>query len=175
MMAKKVKTPGANAPVPQSREEAAAAIRQIGDNGRAIARLQADMNDAIGRLKEAAEAQAAPLVAANKGLVDGLRTWCEANRAALTGGGKVKFADLGTGRVEWRFAPPKVTIKGVEAVIAAVKTLGLPFLRVREEIDKEAMLREPERARLVPGVSIGSAGENFAVEPFEAQLSDTAA
>ena len=68
-----------------------------------------------------------------------------------------------------------MTIKGVEAVIAAIKTLGLSsFLRTKEEIDKEAMLREPDKARLVQGVSIGSEGETFAVEPFEAQIEGAA-
>lgn len=32
------------------------------------------------------------------------------------------------------------------------------------------MLNNQDAARLVPGVTIGSAGENFMVEPFEAEL-----
>lgn len=160
----------AGAPAPQSREEAASFIRRIGENNRAIARVEADMNDAIAKLKEAAETAATPLGEEVRQLTEGLRTWCEANRAVLTDGGKRKHAELGTGRIEWRLAPPKVTIKGAEAVLAAIKTLGLPFIRSKDEIDKEAMLAEPEKARLVPGVSIGSAGEMFAVEPFEAEI-----
>ncbi len=160
----------AGASAPQSREEAASFVRRIGENSRAIARFEADMNDAIVRLKEDAQTCAAPLADEIGQLTEGLRTWCEANRVALTDGGKRKFADLGTGKIEWRFSPPKVTIKGVEAVLAAIKTLGLPFIRAKEEIDKEAMLAQPDKARLVPGVSIGSAGEMFAVEPFEAEI-----
>ena len=171
----KAKTKGRNLPVPQNRDEAASHVRMIGDTARAIARIEADMNDALAAIKEAHEKKAAPFRDLVVSLTDGLRTWCDANREALTDGGKRKFADLGTGRVEWRLAPPRVTVRGIEAAIAAIKTLGLPFLRVKEEIDKEAMLREPDKARLVPGVAIGSEGESFAVEPFEAEIEGRAA
>ena len=170
-MAKKSKIRGANAPVPQNKEEASSFIREIGENNRQVARIEADMNDQIAKLKERGELDAAPLNDRTRLLTEGLRTWCEANRTTLTDGLQRKWADLGAGKIEWRSAPPKVTIKGVEVVLAAIKTLGLgQFVRTKEEIDKEAMLREPEKARLVPGVAIGSEGESFSVEPFEAAL-----
>lgn len=171
----KLKTRGVNVPTPQTRDEAAAMLRTIGEAAREVARIEADMNDELARIKEAAEAKAAPYRTTSAQMTEGLKTWCEAHRAELTDGGKRKFADLGTGKVEWRFSPPRVTIRGIEAALAAIKTLGLPFLRTKEEIDKEAMLREPDKARLVPGVTIGSEGETFSVEPFEAQIDGRAA
>lgn len=48
------------------------------------------------------------------------------------------------------------------------------FLREKAEIDKEAMLREPDRARGIVGVTIGTAGESFSVEPFEAEIQGAA-
>jgi phage host-nuclease inhibitor protein Gam len=165
----KAKTKG-GAPAPQSREEAASFIRRIGENNRTIARFQSEMNDAIAKLKESAEIAAAERAEETARLAEGLRAWCDANRAALTDGGKRKSADLGTGKVEWRYAPPKVTIRGAEAVLEAIKRLGFPFIRTSEEINKEAMLADPKKARLVPGVSIGSEGETFSIEPFEAEL-----
>ena len=160
----------AGAPAPQSREEAASFIRRIGENARTIARFQAEMNDALAKLKEDAENAAAPRAEEIERLTEGLRAWCDANRAALTDNGKRKFADLGTGKIEWRTSPKKVTIKNVEDALAEIRKLGLPFIRTKEEIDKEAMLAAPDKARLVPGVGIGSEGEFFAVEPFEAEL-----
>ncbi len=174
-MAKVKAKKGHNLPVPQNRGEAAAHVRTIGDTARAIARIEADMNDRLAAIKEEHEARAAPFRDLVVSLTDGLRTWCDANREALTDGGKRKFADLGTGRVEWRNLPPKVTIRGADDVLAAIKTLGLPFVRTKEEIDREAMLKAPEKARLVPGVTIGSEGETFAVEPFEAEIEGRAA
>ncbi|MBG0802861.1 host-nuclease inhibitor Gam family protein [Methylocystis sp. H4A] len=171
----KAKTRGANVPVPQSREEAASFIHDIGVRQREIARIEADMNDRIAQAKKDAEAVATPLREQVERFTEGLRNWAEAHRAALTENGKRKFADLGTGKIEWRLAPPRVSIRGVDEVIGRIKTLGLSvFLRTKEEIDKEAMLREPEKARLIAGVSIGTAGENFSVEPFEAEIKGAA-
>ena len=43
------------------------------------------------------------------------------------------------------------------------------FLRRKIEIDKAAMLGMPDRAADIPGVTIGSKGEEFVVEPAGAQ------
>lgn len=167
----KAKTKGANAPVPQSREEAANFLHDIGVMQRQVARIEADMNDEIASAKNRAEKATLGLRDSIDAMTIGLRTWCEAHRDALTENGKRKFADLGTGKIEWRFAPPKVTIRAAEDVIARIKTLGLSiFLREKIEIDKEAMLREPDKARLIQGVTIGREGENFYCEPFESEL-----
>ncbi len=172
---KKSRTKGANTPVPQSREEAAQFIHEIGMLQRQVARAEADMNDQIAAAKNRAEKETLGVRDTIDRLTEGLRTWCEANREALTENNKRKFADLGTGKVEWKFAPPKVSIRGVEDVIVRIKTLGLSiFLREKVEIDKEAMLKDPEKARLINGVTIGSDGENFYVEPFESEIKGSA-
>ena len=175
-MAKKMKTMGVNLPVPQSRDDAAESLRQIGEAGRQIARIEADMNDQLARLKKDAEAAAAPLREQVAARTEGLKVWAEANRDGLTNGGKTKTADLGTGKVSWRLRPAAVRVSGVERVIEAIRALGFgQFLREKTELNKEAMLADADKARLIAGVSIGSEGEDFIVEPFEAQLSDTAA
>lgn len=168
----RTKTRGANIPVPQSREEAARAVREIGDAGRELARLETAMNDEIAAVKERFENQATPFRDFVAGRTEGLKMWAEANRTALTGGDKTKTVDLGTGELKWRQTPPKVSIRGkVEDCIAALKRLGLKrFIRIKEEVDREAMLKDKAAARTVPGVSIGSEGEDFYVEPFEAEL-----
>ena len=156
--------------VPQNREGAAAQLRELGDTNRKLARLEADMNDELGAVKERYGAQAAPIAAYAETLKTGLNTWCSANREAICAKG-TKTADLGTGKVSWRLTPPKVTIRGAEAVLDACKRLGLQrFIRTKEEPNKEAMLAEPDFARTVAGVSIGSEGEEFIAEPFEAEL-----
>ncbi len=168
---KKSNARAANLPVPQSREAAAAALHEIGMQQRQLARIEADMNDAIAQATKVAEAESRGLRECIEALTEGLRVWADANRAALTGDGKRKFADLGTGRIEWRLAPPSVKISKVKEVIERIRARGLvSFLREKTEIDKEAMLSDPERARAIPGVTIGSAGESFSVEPFEAEI-----
>ena len=167
----KPKTRGVNLPVPQNRDQAATYVKEIGDAAREVGRIEHDLNDRMAALKAEAQSAAAPHQSKIKMLTEGLKTWAEANRDALTENGRVKHADLGTGKVMWRSAPPRVTVSGVEAVIEALQKIGLTrFLRTKTEVDKEAMRADPDTARLVPGVTIGSAGEDFAVEPFEVEV-----
>ncbi len=159
----------------QSRAEATLAVARLGDVSRAVARIEVRMNDRIAAIKNTAEGDAEPLRLEAIGLMRALETWCSDNRDALTDGGKVKSADLGTGTVGWRLRPPKVTLRKVEALIDEIRKLRLHrFLRVSYEVNKDAMLADPERARKLAGVKIGSAGEDFYVEPFEAALEETA-
>lgn len=167
----RTKIAGANLPVPQSREDAAEAVKRIGILNRQIARLEADLNDQIAEMKKAAEEAARPLKDQVDGATEGLKLWAEANRDKITDGGRVKFADLGTGKISWRFRPPSVRLTKVDLILEGLKTLGLQrFIRVKEEPNKEAMLAEPDLARTVAGVAIGTEGEDFIVEPFEVEL-----
>lgn len=157
--------------VPQSRDEAEAWIRQIGDHRREVVRIETAMNDEITKIKAAHEDSAKPYRDDIEQLLAGLQAWAVAHRDELTNGGKRQSAELATGLISWRVQPPKVTIRKVEAVIEALKKLGLTrFIRTKEELNKEAMLDDAEAARLVPGVTIGSSGETFNVEPFEVDL-----
>jgi phage host-nuclease inhibitor protein Gam len=160
--------------VPQSRAEAAEALRLIGERHRQIGRIEADMNDELAKAKERAEDAAAPLRASAQALMEGLKVWCEANRSTILDA-RTKTADLGTGTVSWRRRPPSVKLTAIEAVIEACRRMGYArFLRDKTEVNKEAMLAEQDVARLVPGVSIKSVGEEFIAEPFEAELAGAA-
>lgn len=172
----KVTTLGTNYPVPQSREQAASAVAEIGALNREIGRIEAALNDRIAKAKEDAEARAAPLRDRVAASTEGLRIWAEANRADLTNGGKVKTADLGTGTLSWRTLPPKVRLPGkpeaITALIDRLKSMGLQrLIRTSEEVSKEAILAEPVLVATVPEIKVGSAGEAFSVEPFEVALS----
>ncbi len=168
----KVSMPGSNLPVPQDRDEAASAVAEIGTLNRKIGRVDAALSDQVAKLKEKAEAETAPLRERVTALTEGVRIWADANRVSLTGGGRTKTADLGTGTIAWRLRPPKVTIpkakEKVAEIIAAARAMGFGrFVRITEEVNKEAMQAEPEVARTISGVKIGSAGEDFTIEPFE--------
>ena len=161
--------------VPQSRGEAAETLRLMGEAARRRARIEADMNDELGEVKERYDALAAPEGAKIEALKAGLLTWCAANRDQICAKG-TKTADLGTGKVSWRLTPPSVKLRKVEDVLAALKALGLQrFIRTKEEPNKEAMLAEADVARTVAGITIGSEGEEFIAEPFEAELAEAVA
>lgn len=171
----RIKQAAASVFVPQNREQAAEAIREIGERQRELARISADMGDELALVKERWEAAAEPHKQRIEALTEGVQTWCEAHRDALTQGGKVKTAALTTGEVQWRLRPPSVRITGQEAVLDLLRRLGLTrFVRTKDEVNKEAILNEPEAVAHVAGIAI-SQGEDFAIVPFEAELAGEAA
>lgn len=172
----KQKTSGANLPVPQSDAEAMTAIAEIGRIDREIARIEADASDEVTKVTEAAGAKAAPLRDRLDAIVDGLKVYCEANRDRLTGGGKSKTIAFSTGTVSWRNAPAGVRFNATVAVIIQrIKDLNLPqFIRTKEEVNKDAMLADPDKATSVAGVKVRSAGESFFVEPISTDVSEVA-
>jgi len=156
---------------PASADEADTAIAEIGELQRQRTVIETDLNEALAALKIVAEDEAAPVNARLKELTEGVHAFCAANRATLTDDGATKTHKFGNGEVSWRQRPPKVTIGHIETVIASIKALRLKqFLRIKEEINKEAMLAQPELAISIPRVSIGSAGENFIIKPFSTDL-----
>ena len=176
-MAKRTKTKASNVVVPQSRDDATRAVARVGVLQRELELIETDMNDQLGRIKERAELLAAPAKAEIDDLKTGLRVWSDANRDALTEGGKRKHADLGTGLVRW--VQTRAAVRGVpreaEKLAATIKTLiaaGLQrFVRTKHEVDREAILREPEALKGVAGLSVAAEGEDFVVEPYAETLS----
>ncbi|MFV0642930.1 MAG: host-nuclease inhibitor Gam family protein [Sphingomonadaceae bacterium] len=170
----KVKTSAVQVPVPQNDDEATAQMRRIGDARREMERLTADLGDRIASLQEEYSAMASPQREQIAALSEGLKVYAEANRARLTDGGKRKFHDFATGRISWRKLPPKVSLRKVDTVIAALKAAGLHrFVRTKEEVNKDAMLASEESratAAAIAGVTIGSGGEEFIAEPDETIL-----
>lgn len=157
--------------VPQSRPEAARAVARVGEIRRDMIRIEAEMNDRIAQIRESYETASLPLRDEFDREVEALRIWAEANRQMLTNGDKTKYVDLGTGLIKWRLRPPAVRLKAVDAVLDSLRGLGLTrFIRVKEEVNKDAMLADTAVARTVPGVTISSAGEDFVVEPLELEL-----
>lgn len=162
-------------PVPQSAIEADSFIVELGRRQRDRAIIEVQMNESLALIKHQCEAEAKPHSDRISALLKGLSVWAEANRDALTRQGKVKFHRFAAGEISWRTRPPKVGVRGMEVVIAAVKRLGLVrFLRIKEELNKEAMLAEADLARTIAGVTIASSGEDFVVKPFETELEEIA-
>jgi phage host-nuclease inhibitor protein Gam len=166
-------------PLPiKTREAAAAAVVVIGNLRRAIAGLEAGLNDEIAKLTEAAEKTAQPYREQLEAAAAGLEAWCTEHRKELTNGGKTKTIELGTGTVAWRRRPPSVRLRGkVQDIIARCLDARMPrifrtFVRTKYELNKEAMLARPDKAEELDGVTIVSAGEDFAIDPLEAEIAE---
>ena len=152
----------------QTRDEVEVAIKEIGDLNRELERLAIEQNDRLAAITE----EYAPKMNAIKEKIapkqDAVQAWCESRRDELTLNGKTKTGTFNTGEVQWRQRPPSVGIRGTESVIESFHTLGLVrFIRTKEEVNKEAMLNEPELAATVAGVTIKTGVEDFVITPFE--------
>ncbi|MDH4229991.1 MAG: host-nuclease inhibitor Gam family protein [Nitrospirota bacterium] len=167
----KTKTNAATTPVPQNRTEAEAAVAEIGRLQRELQVIQAAMNEELSGIKGRHEGTATPLADRIQVLTNGLETWAAANRAVLTHGGKTKTVMLATGEIRWRVTPPRVVVRGVSAVLDALRRAGMTrFLRQpEEEIDKEAILADPAAVASIAGLRIEQR-EEFVVVPFAVEL-----
>lgn len=156
--------------VPQSKNDCAQFIRNIGDLQRQFERERAAMNDAIAATTQQHQPVLADLQQRIEALQAGVQAWCEAHRVELCGPGDKlgKTANLVTGEVSWRQRPPSVSIRGAETVLDTLLRMGLGrFVRVKNEPNKEAMLAEPDAVRGIAGISIATGVEDFIVTPFE--------
>lgn len=154
--------------VPQSKDEAAADIRKIGDLQRQLTRATTEMNDAIAQITQNFQPRVEAVREQLTTLQEGVQGYCEAHRLELTDGGKTKTANLITGEVQWRQRPPSVSVRGADNVIEMLKRLGLDrFIRAKEEINKEGILNEPGEVRGVAGLTVITGVEDFVITPFE--------
>jgi phage host-nuclease inhibitor protein Gam len=164
--------------VPQSDDAANALLAEYGECVTALANIETGLNDAAAKVKATYEAMAMPHEERMMIIFLQLTSWGAAHRDRLTDLGKSKTVQLKAGAIGWRARPPSVRwAKGlkVEDIVAAIKKAGMRrFLRLKSEPNKERMLEEPESAKLIPGVIIGSAGEDFFVAPFGAGLAEQA-
>lgn len=169
-MAKKEHIKRVVLPVPQTLDQANEYLRRIGAARRQISRAQDGLNTQIADLQETVGKVIAPIEDECKALVDGLYAFAQANRAALTEHDKTKKVKLPAGEFFWKWTPFSVVVEGVKEVIQNLKKRRLKrFIRVKEEIDKEALLKELDVARKIPGVTV-SQREQFFICPVEVQV-----
>lgn len=168
----RIKQPAAAFAVPANKDDCAAFINKIGLMSREISVLTATMNDEIAAITNAYAARFTPLQLELKNLNQAVQIYCEANRDELTQGGKSKSGGFVTGTVQWRQRPPSVSVRGLDAVLEALKSFGLTrFIRVKEELNKDAILNEPAAVIGVAGLTIKTGSEDFIITPFEAEVS----
>ena len=154
----------------QSLEQVQDFIRHIGDKNREVIRLQAKMNDEVAAITNGYTESINWLKQEIEQMTGAVEIWCAANRSKILEKG-LKTANLITGEVSWRFSPPSVSLRKIEDVIASLKEKGLTqFIRVKEEVNKEAILADPLAVKDVAGVTIKSGQEFFEIKPFEVDV-----
>ncbi|MBL1422662.1 MAG: host-nuclease inhibitor Gam family protein [Alphaproteobacteria bacterium] len=172
-MARKTIKKAAIMNVPQNRIEATKAVSRIGVLNRELTLIEAAMAEGVAGIKEIHEQQADPLRDEMEQLSSGVQVYCEANRQELTRGGKVKFHIFPSGEVKWRSLPAKVKLSGIPSILKALKAAGLSrFVRTKEEVNKDAILDDPKGIGAIKGITVGSEGETFDIEPHDEKLAE---
>lgn len=157
-------------PIPQNLKEASDFLAEIGREQRIIDGLKKELNETIEKIKKQylEKTQIHEKNISEK--FEGLYIFAQKNRNELTENEKKKSIELPTGIFGWRLTPPSVSLKSVKSVLSEILKRGLnEFIRIKQEIDKEAMLKKPELASSIKGVSIVQY-EEFFVKPSELEI-----
>jgi phage host-nuclease inhibitor protein Gam len=97
-------------------------------------------------------------------LAKGVFIYAYEHRKELTDGERKKTVEFITGdRIRWYFPSSSVNVVNEKAALAELKRRGLgKFIRVKREINKEAILQNPERIAGLKNLSVRQA-EIFAI------------
>lgn len=157
---------------PQNKEELNEFVRELGE----LQRQQDELNTALARKLDAVTAETTkllqPLVDRAQMMFDGIVAYTSGHRNELTEGVR-KTIVLPAGLCNWRLSPPAVKLTKPDEVLKAVEQLKLTqFIRTKQEIDREQMLKEPKLAVTIAGVRIEQE-EVFTVKPHSVRAEIT--
>lgn len=152
--------------------EAADALARIAEIRATVADAERAFMANVEQMKAAMETAAEVLAAEEAALVAAIQDWAEANRRKLTNDGKRKSFAVGAGRCGWAKGKDRIEIEdgAEEGIMARLRALDLErFLRIKESIDKQAMLKEPKLAATFAGVTFVPGTEAFFLETGSAK------
>lgn len=152
--------------IPQSRQDVETCLARLCALRGLLDQRAAILEQDVARLQEAYAAEIEPIERDIAALEAQIQAYCEAHRATLTRDGRGKTVKFANGSVSWKDGKPRVMLTAKEeAIIAALKKLRLAkaFVRVAESIDKQAILKAPERIAKVAGLRIEHGPETFAI------------
>jgi phage host-nuclease inhibitor protein Gam len=142
-------------PVPQTRHDFDALAVELGENMRAIEAIKLRTADEMARVKLSGAVAIEALEARKKSLWGAVAAYAEAHRDELLSSGR-KSVTIPAGIIGWRISNPAIDLTGDETeIILRLEAMGCQrFLRETIEIDKAALLAEPEAARTIDGIAI---------------------
>jgi phage host-nuclease inhibitor protein Gam len=159
----------AKLPVPQDMQSAAQCERDLGKALTNIAERRLMLDQEIKKLLDK-HSPAIEFYTSNAlRYAKALHEYAAKNRRALTDQDKNKTVELmGAGTVRWYDTPPAISLSKettVDELVGELEALGLArFVRIVKELDKEALLREPEVADSIKGISVAK-DEKFVIQP----------
>ncbi|MFH1866589.1 MAG: host-nuclease inhibitor Gam family protein [Patescibacteria group bacterium] len=151
--------------VPTDLGGAAIILSKIAKHQTAIEHEEVCLNKTMNRLRAKAQPKINKHQQAIQNLLNSLFIFAEENRSKLTYWGKRKSVKIATGSFGWRLTPIAVTIQNAAEIIQELKRRKLlNFIRIKETVNKEAILKRPTQVADIRGISI-SQREEFRVKP----------
>lgn len=140
------------------------AEQEIGEIENKYSKEILELETIISWLKEKAREEAKPHEKKINELAKGVYTFAKGHRNELTDQGAKKTVELAAGdKIKWYLTPPAVGVDEEEEALKELERRGLSqFIRTKKEIDKEAILQEPEKIRNLKHLSV-SQQEIFAI------------
>lgn len=183
-MSEKKATKKKEVAIPKDRQELEQFVVAIRQKAESIKALAAKVNSEIAKLdtridllKRNAQVEAKPIEKDINDLAQGVFLFAESHREELTCKERHKTVEFITGdKIKWYLTPRSVVVIDKEEAIKELKKRDLAdFIRITEEIDKEAILRQPDKIARLNNLDI-SQTEIFAIVPakmdFELQKGD---
>lgn len=163
----------------ENNDKVAEAVKRVGDLQRERNELKAKTDEQITKLQAELSEKLAPIDAEIELITKSLHAYCEERKEVFFV--KTKSLELPTGILAYRQSPPSVKgnvtekkIKEIlernsltKAVESFEKRISKVFLRMKLSLDKEAVLKQPEKAKKLTGIKIESGIENFYIKPYE--------
>jgi len=158
--------------VPSTLNEAETLLAKMGSHQRKVIDNENEMNEAVANTKAGYTKIKNKLNDDIDEMSTALHAWAEVNKTNLLKG-DAKTAKLSTGELSWRLTPWKVTLKKVDDILVALKEAKLKkFIRTKDEVDKEAILKDENSraaAKAIKGISISRKTE-FVIKPAETNI-----
>ena len=157
--------------VPKGKAELGQFVFQIREAEQRINEIENDsqkeileLKNKINELEKKAKNKAKPYEVKSNELAQGVYIFAEGHRVELTDEGARKTVELAAGdKIRWYFTPPAVEVDDEKEALKELERRELSeFIRVKKEIDKEAILREPEKIKNLKHLSVGQE-EIFAI------------
>ncbi len=159
----------ANNAVCKNENEVNEAILIIGEAQREIETLENEVNEIMARALNERKEKMDKLKQQIEIQSNSVQAWCEIHRQELCKNGKT--AKLTNGKVSWRTRPAKINIEDKDDVLKSIKELELnQMIRVKEEINKQAILANRHLVQYVKGISIETGKEDFIIKPHQVDI-----
>lgn len=138
-------------------------LTAIKANAQKIAKHTAKRDDELAKVNAKYAERIDPLQELNDSLKKAVETWCNANKDSLLTTDS-KTVQLGVAEISWRLGKPSVVADVTPELFAKLERFGLDrFVRVKKELDKTAILKEPTAIDGIEGIDIKPATDELTI------------